>query len=71
MPQGVAGDLWIGEAAVARGYWLQPELTADRFIPDPFLDSPHALLYRTGDRVRWRGDCQLEFLGRIERSSPS
>ena len=66
MPQGVAGDLWIGGAAVARGYWLQPELTADRFIPDPFLNSPHALLYRTGDRVRWRGDGQLEFLGRID-----
>lgn len=66
LPQGVAGDLWIGGAAVARGYWKRPELTAERFIPDPFVGTPHALLYRTGDRGRWRGDGQLEFLGRTD-----
>ena len=66
VPPGVAGDLWIGGAAVARGYWRQPRLTQERFIADPCPDSPHALLYRTGDRARWRDDGQLEFLGRTD-----
>ena len=66
LPQGVAGDLWIGGAAVARGYWQCPDLTAERFIPDPFVGARHALLYRTGDRGRWRADGQLEFLGRTD-----
>lgn len=66
LPHGVAGDLWIGGAAVARGYWRRPDLTAERFIPDPFVGTPHALLYRSGDRGRWRSDGQLEFLGRTD-----
>ncbi len=66
VPSGVAGDLWIGGAAVARGYWRQPELTEERFIADPYPERPHALLYRSGDRARWRDDGQLEFLGRTD-----
>ena len=66
MPPGVAGDLWIGGAAVARGYWRQAELTAERFISDPFVKTPHSLLYRTGDHGRWRSDGQLDFLGRTD-----
>ncbi len=66
VPRGMAGDLWIGGAAVAQGYWRRPELTAERFVADPFDDNPHARLYRTGDRGRSRMDGQLEFLGRTD-----
>jgi natural product biosynthesis luciferase-like monooxygenase protein len=67
-PVGVAGELWIGGAGVARGYWRQDALTADRFRPDPFAgpDEPGARLYGTGDLVRWRADGTLDFLGRID-----
>jgi amino acid adenylation domain-containing protein len=65
-PIGVAGELYIGGAGVCRGYWRRPELTAAKFIPDPFSEDPGALLYRTGDRVRWRADGNLEFLGRLD-----
>ncbi|UWR65144.1 LLM class flavin-dependent oxidoreductase [Phaeobacter inhibens] len=69
-PVGVPGELLIGGAGVTAGYWQRPELTAERFIPDPFADAgthvPSTHLYRTGDLVRWRGDGQLEFLGRSD-----
>jgi amino acid adenylation domain-containing protein len=67
VPEGVAGELHIGGAGVARGYLNQPALTAERFIPDPFAAEPGARLYKTGDLVRPRPDGDLEFLGRIDQ----
>lgn len=66
VPVGIAGELLIGGKGVTRGYLNRPELTKERFIPNPFSDNPAALLYRTGDSVRYRADGNLEFLGRID-----
>ena len=66
VPVGVPGEIHIGGAAVALGYLGRPDLTAARFVPDPFSDSPDARLYRTGDLGRWRPDGNLEFLGRLD-----
>jgi amino acid adenylation domain-containing protein len=65
-PVGVPGELCIGGEGVTLGYWNRPELTAERFIPDPFGTAPGAMLYRTGDRARWRNDGTLEHLGRLD-----
>jgi amino acid adenylation domain-containing protein len=65
-PVGVAGELHIGGVGLARGYLNQPELTASRFIPNPFSDDPGARLYKTGDLVRLLPDGELGYVGRID-----
>ncbi|HEX4962825.1 MAG TPA: non-ribosomal peptide synthase/polyketide synthase [Thermoanaerobaculia bacterium] len=67
VPLGVTGELCIGGAGLARAYLHRPELTAGKFVPDPFSGRPGARLYRTGDLVRCGRDGRLQFLGRTDR----
>ncbi len=66
VPKGVAGELYIGGPGLARGYWNQPALTAEKFIMNPFDQQGNSRLYRTGDRVRFLKDGIIEFLGRMD-----
>jgi amino acid adenylation domain-containing protein/non-ribosomal peptide synthase protein (TIGR01720 family) len=66
VPVGVAGELLIGGVGLARGYLNRPELTVEKFVPNPFPELPTQVLYRTGDRARFRSDGNIEFLGRVD-----
>ena len=66
VPIGVPGELFVGGDGVARGYLNRAELTAKRFLPDPFSQSPSARIYRTGDLARYLPDGRIEFLGRMD-----
>jgi amino acid adenylation domain-containing protein len=67
VPVGIPGEFYIGGDGVARGYFNQPELTAERFRPDPYSADRGARVYRTGDLARYRADGTLELLGRIDQ----
>ena len=66
VPLGVPGELYIGGDGVTRGYLNRPELTSERFIPDPFSEAVDARFYRTGDLVRQLPNARFEFLGRLD-----
>ncbi|HKX31268.1 MAG TPA: amino acid adenylation domain-containing protein, partial [Blastocatellia bacterium] len=66
VPVGFPGEIYIGGAGVSRGYAGLPELTAEKFIPDPFSVEPGARLYRTGDRGRYLANGEIDFLGRVD-----
>ncbi|EGX54426.1 linear pentadecapeptide gramicidin synthetase LgrB, partial [Streptomyces zinciresistens K42] len=65
VPLGAVGELFLSGAGVTRGYHARPGLTAERYLPDPFVVGG-GRMYRTGDLVRWRPDGQLDFLGRVD-----
>jgi amino acid adenylation domain-containing protein len=66
VPVGVAGQLHVTGTGLGRGYLNRPELTAEKFIPNPFSQEPGARMYKTGDLVRYRPDRNIEFLGRLD-----
>jgi amino acid adenylation domain-containing protein len=66
VPIGVPGELYVGGDGLARGYLNQPELTAEKFVPNPFSGLPAARMFHTGDRARYRSDGTIEYLGRFD-----
>ena len=66
VPAGAPGEIWIGGAGVALGYHERAELTAERFVPDPFSAQPNARMYRTGDMGRWDASGRLQHMGRVD-----
>ncbi|MBG1266526.1 non-ribosomal peptide synthetase [Nostoc sp. WHI] len=69
VPIGVIGELYIGGVNLARGYFNRPELTSQKFIPNPFGNEPGSRLYKTGDLARYLSDGNIEFLGRIDHQA--
>lgn len=66
LPVGLVGELHIGGDGLSHGYLNRPDLTAEKFIPNPFSDDPAALMYKTGDLARYRSDGMIECLGRVD-----
>ena len=66
VPVGVKGELLVAGDGLSRGYLNHPELTAEKFIPNPFSSQPGSRLYRTGDLACYRGGGRIEFLGRVD-----
>ncbi len=67
VPAGIVGELYIGGQLLARGYLNRAEMTAERFLPDPFSEQPRAQFYKTGDLVRYLPDGSLQFVGRVDQ----
>lgn len=66
VPVGIPGELYVAGEGLGGGYWNNPGLTAERFLPDPFDPRPHTFMYRTGDRAKYMEDGVIQFLGRID-----
>lgn len=66
VPQGAVGEVYVGGTGVARGYLQRPDLTAERYLPDPLAPQPGARMYRTGDLARFLADGRIEYVGRID-----
>ncbi len=66
VPMGVSGEMYVGGAGVAQGYWQREKLTQERFIRNPWTDDPQARLYKTGDLARYLPDGNLEYIGRMD-----
>jgi len=66
VPVGVAGEIWVGGAALSRGYWANTEETLHAYVADPFSQTPGQRIYRTGDRAKYRTNGEIDYLGRSD-----